>query len=278
MNKTTRIVVLADNTVAASGIRGEHGLAFWIETDGHCILFDTGQGLVLTDNAKALNLDLDAVDTIVLSHGHYDHTGGLASVLRQAAGDVCVYAHPNALLPKYHRAEGKTRDIGMSADSIQALSTSRYRLITSREPKEVASGMWSTGEIPRRYPNETTTDSFCKDPDGREADPLLDDQALFIKTEKGTIVLLGCAHAGPINTLDHIQHLTNGRPIRAVFGGMHLGSAPEERIAWTINELRRFDLLQLAAMHCTGMKATAALWNAFPCTCCTWGAGSSCEF
>ena len=91
-------------------------------------------------------------------------------------------------------------------------------------------------------------------------------------------MLLGCAHAGPINTLDHIQRLTNGQPIRAVLGGMHLGSASQERIAWTINELRRFDLHQLAPMHCTGMKATAALWNAFPGTCCAWGAGSICEF
>ena len=272
-----KITILADNTVVARNAQGEHGLAFWLETEGRALLFDTGQGLVLADNARALGLDLNAAEAVVLSHGHYDHTGGLASVLRRAVRDVRVYAHPHALLPKYRRGDGRTTDVGMPADSLQALSGPHCRLISSRESKEVLPGVWSTGEVPRRYPEEAMTEPFCRDFEGCETDPLLDDQALFMETGKGVVVLLGCAHAGPINTLDHIQRLTNGRPIRAVLGGMHLGAASPERLAWTIQELRRFDLQQLAPLHCTGMKATAALWNAFPAACCAWGAGSTCE-
>jgi 7,8-dihydropterin-6-yl-methyl-4-(beta-D-ribofuranosyl)aminobenzene 5'-phosphate synthase len=278
MNVKAHIAVLAENTAAARNARGEHGLAFWIETDGRRLLFDTGQGLVLADNARALNIDLGVVDTLVLSHGHYDHTGGLAAVLRQAAGEVRVHAHPDALLPKYHRTQGAVRKIGMPAESRDALSGPRCRLITSLNPTEVTPGVWSTGEIPRRHIEETPTETFCKDPDGRENDPLLDDQALFIETVNGIVVLLGCAHAGVINTLDHIQLLANGRPIHAVLGGMHLGAASEARLAWTIGELRRFDLHRLAAMHCTGAKASAALWHAFPDACREWGAGTICEF
>jgi 7,8-dihydropterin-6-yl-methyl-4-(beta-D-ribofuranosyl)aminobenzene 5'-phosphate synthase len=274
----TQIIILVDNTVAASGIRGEHGLAFWMETAGRRLLFDTGQGLVLKDNALALRLDLGSTDTVVLSHGHYDHTGGLTSVIKQATGVVRVYMHPDALLPKYHSKAGVMRDIGISATTRGALSASHCRLTTSREPSEVVPGVWTTGEIPRQHHEESMSDVFFSDPDGRAVDPLKDDQALFVETEKGTVVLLGCAHAGLINTLDHVLRLTDGRPIRAILGGMHLGSASDERLAWTIAALRKFGVSLLAPMHCTGMKATAMLWNAFPEVCRSWCAGTVCEF
>jgi 7,8-dihydropterin-6-yl-methyl-4-(beta-D-ribofuranosyl)aminobenzene 5'-phosphate synthase len=277
VNAMTRIIILADNTVTGIGVRGEHGLSFWIETDQHCMLFDTGQGLILEDNARALNVDLDAVDTVVLSHGHYDHTGGLSSVLRLTEGEVRIFAHPDVFLPKYSKKGPAVRDIWIPAAVRKALMDPRCKIITSRESLEVAPGIWQTGEIPRLHTEEAEEDGFFTDPAGVVRDQLQDDQALFMESKKGTIVLLGCAHAGPINTLDHIKHLTNDRPIFAVIGGMHLGSASEERLRWTIEELRRFDLHHLAAIHCTGIKASAALWHEFPDICRKWCAGSICE-
>jgi len=273
-----KITILADNTVAVRDVRGEHGLAFWIDTGVNCLLFDAGQGLVLADNAQALRVDLDAVDTIVLSHGHYDHTGGLAHVLRETLDPVAIHAHPDALLPKYQRGKAGVRDIGMPAECREAILGGRCRFTPSRRSAEVAPGIRTSGEIPRRHPEEAIAEPFCRDPEGREPDPLSDDQALFMGTAQGTIVLLGCAHAGIINTLDHVQGTTNGMPVCAVIGGMHLRSATEDRMAWTIRELRRFKINLLVPMHCTGQKSVAALWAAFPDACQPCGAGTVFEF
>ena len=273
-----KITVLADNTVATRNVRGEHGLAFRIDTGENCLLFDAGQGLVLGDNARALGVPLDEVDTIVLSHGHYDHTGGLAAVLREAAGPVAVHAHPAAILPKYQQGPSGIRDIGMPAVCREALLGPRCQFTPSWGSMDVAPGIRTTGEVPRLHPEEAIAELFCRDPEGREADLLPDDQALFVETAQGTVVLLGCAHSGVINTLDRIRALTDGKPVRAVLGGMHLRSAPGDRLAWTIRELRRFDINLLVPMHCTGQPAVAAFWAAFPDACQSGGVGTRWKF
>jgi len=278
MNWSLKVTVLSDNTVAAIGARGEHGLAFWIEIVTHRLLVDTGQGLVLADNARASGLTLGAVETVVLSHGHYDHTGGLAAVFHETAGRIVIHAHPDALGPKYKRDAAGVRYIGMPPETREILMTGRDRLVLSRASVEVVPGIRTTGEIPRRHPEEAIAEPFCTDIEGRSSDPLMDDQAVFIETLHGTAVLLGCAHAGVINTLDHILQLTGGKPVYAVIGGMHLSSAPPESIEWTIRELRRFRIELLVPLHCTGHKASAALWTAFPESCRPAGAGTVFEF
>lgn len=278
MKSSLKVSLLSENTAGGHGIHGEHGLAFWIECVGQRILFDTGQGLVLSENAAVMNVDLAFVDAIVLSHGHYDHTGGLAQVLAAARRPLPVYAHPGALAAKYRATDVGVRDIGMPDACLRAVQGNAARLMPSVVAATIAAGIRTTGEIPRIYPEEASAERFCLDAEGRVADPVADDQALIVETGTGIVVLLGCAHAGLINTLDHIRDLTAGAPIRAVVGGLHLRSATPGRLEWTIRELRRFDIAALYPMHCTGFAATAALWQAFPGRVQSAGAGATLTF
>lgn len=271
---SVRVVVLSDNCASARAARGEHGLSYSIDTGTHRALFDAGQGLVLAENAQALGVDLGAVEALALSHGHYDHTGGLPIALAAARGPVAVHLHPDALQPKYNG----TRFIGMPPAARAALAGPNVRLVESRAPDEVVPGIFRTGEIPRPHPEEALAEIFHLDPDGRAVDPLLDDQSLYFDTPEGVVVLLGCAHAGVIHILEHVQTLTNGRPFRAVLGGLHLGHANEARLGWVIERLRELRPLLLVPMHCTGPRAAAALWTAFPKTCRPGGAGAVFEF
>jgi 7,8-dihydropterin-6-yl-methyl-4-(beta-D-ribofuranosyl)aminobenzene 5'-phosphate synthase len=266
MDECWQITVLADNLAAGRGLRGEHGLALWLERAAARVLFDTGQGLVLGANAARLGVPLARLEVLALSHGHYDHSGGLAEVLAAAAAPVAVHVHPAALEPKFRRDDnGAMHAIGMPAEAHAALTGGgRHRLRLSRAPVEIAPGLFLTGEIPRRHAEEEPTEAFCSDPTGQVPDPLSDDQALFLPGRDGTTVLLGCAHAGLINTLEHVSRLTDERPIRCVLGGLHLRSTAAGRLAWTVAALRRLGAPRLVPGHCTGWPAWATLRSAFP--------------
>lgn len=160
----------------------------------------------------------------------------------------------------------------------EALAGPNVRLVSSREPGEVAPGLFRTGEIPRPHPEEALAETFHRDPASQIVDPLLDDQSMYFDTPAGVVVLLGCAHAGVIHILEHVQTLANGRPIRAVLGGMHLGKATDARLQWVIQHMRKFDPRLLVPMHCTGPRAAAALWAAFPNACRPGGAGAVFDF
>ena len=278
MSRVLRITALVENTARGRGILAEHGLAIWIEVDSQRTLFDTGQGVVLRHNARELGVRLRSADHVVLSHGHYDHTGGLRHVLRTATHPR-VYAHPAAFSLKYARNDdGTSRDISAPGTDEATVRKQAEELIWTKEATEIGGGLCVTGQIPRMTGFEDTGGPFFLDQECRHPDPLADDQAVFFDSAQGTVVLLGCAHAGVVNTVQHIQRLTNGRPIHTVVGGMHLVSASQQRLDRTIGALRQLHVQRLGPAHCTGMAATIKLWSAFPDRCFPFTAGSHMEF
>lgn len=259
-----RITILVENTAKGRGVRGEHGLAFWIEAGNRRILFDTGQTPdVLLHNADCLGIKLFSVDTVVLSHGHYDHTGGLAKLLGTETL-TRLFLNPAALQRRYSRhRDGSTLDVGIPHDHNEQSLQRSATIAWTEQPTEILPGMHVTGEVPRDNDYEDTGGDFFLDESCAHPDPIIDDQAVYLDTTDGTVVLLGCAHAGVINTLEHIQDQTGGRPIHAVIGGMHLVHASPRRLDRTVEALRRFDLKLLAPGHCTGPQASARLWSEF---------------
>jgi 7,8-dihydropterin-6-yl-methyl-4-(beta-D-ribofuranosyl)aminobenzene 5'-phosphate synthase len=257
-----RISVLTENTVRAKGLLAEHGLAFWIEMGKRKILFDAGQGMALYNNASLLGIAMKETDAVILSHGHYDHTGGLPEVLKHVKG-VPVYAHPVVLDAKFSRhSNGSIHNIAMPRLSQEALRQ-KANLILSDKPKEIFPGFHLTGAIPRLTDFEDTGGDFYLDRECRIPDPVLDDQAAFIETSSGLVVVLGCAHSGVINTLNYIIKLTGNTSIHTVIGGMHLVNASENRIVRTIQELKKLKPKKLMPAHCTGFAASARLSGEF---------------
>jgi 7,8-dihydropterin-6-yl-methyl-4-(beta-D-ribofuranosyl)aminobenzene 5'-phosphate synthase len=256
--------VLVENSVHRQGLVAEHGLSFHVQCGERSLLFDTGQTDLALINAETLRLPLDRLEAIVLSHGHYDHTGGVPAIL-DVALNARVYLHPAAFEKKHSRnASGQSRSIGMSNCVVQAIRRRAGGFIETPGRTEIIEGVFATGEIPRANAYEDTGGAFFLDAECTRSDPLKDDQALVIDLGRSVILLLGCAHAGVVNTLDYVRHLTGGKPLRALIGGLHLGSASEERIQQTIARLRDAQLEILAPAHCTGWPATAKLWQAFP--------------
>ncbi len=261
-----RLTAIVENTADRPGLLAEAGLAIWIECGGKRILFDTGLGEAICPNAKRLGVPLETMDAIVLSHGHYDHTRGLAVALA-AAGHTTVYAHPAALQPKYSRhSDGLGRDVGMSDVSRKTLAE-KAEIVWVEAPTDVCEGFHLTGPVPRVTDFENTGGAFFKDPGCAVPDDLIDDQAAFIETPAGSVVILGCAHSGVVNILRYVKTLTGNSPIHMVIGGMHLLKAGAERMDKTVAELRRLDVRRLLPCHCTGSVAVTRLWSEFPDRC-----------
>lgn len=275
-----RITLLTENTASKANVLGEHGLAYWIENpEGKCVLFDTGQGKTLFSNADALGVDLKRADAIVLSHGHYDHAGGLERVLELVPETVPLFMHPDARQPKYSVAQGKAgRCISVAYMESRCAQANQGRLFDIGRPTEVVPGLWASGPIPRENDFEDTGGPFYLDQQGGEPDPLHDDQALYFRSAGGLVVVLGCAHSGVVNTLEHLRRVCPDSPVSAVLGGMHLLHAGEERLSRTIEVLSSLNLSLLAPNHCTGHVPIARLAVAFPDAFTPFHAGESLEF
>jgi 7,8-dihydropterin-6-yl-methyl-4-(beta-D-ribofuranosyl)aminobenzene 5'-phosphate synthase len=257
---TSRMTVLVDN-IAQAGLKQEHGLAILIEHQGKRILFDNGQGDALFYNAQKLNIDLNNLDIIILSHGHYDHGGNLDTLLMNNA-NALFYAHPDCMQRRYSLHPNKApRTISLTekvTQAIKAFPEQQKRFIT--QATQLTAGLWLTGEIPRLSKLEDTGGPFFLDIEKKQADLLNDDMSLWIETDNGLAVICGCCHSGMINTLTHIKQQTgHSSNITTLLGGLHLVSANQQRLNATINYLNKENINRIYPAHCTGNDAMSLL-------------------
>ena len=253
--------VLVDDLCGKSGLAAEHGLSVLLETPRGTILMDTGQGQTLLHNAGALGVDLERVDHIVLSHGHYDHTWGLPALLHRI-GKRPLWAHPGFTTPRYRMKEGKTRFIG----SHLALEAVEFHPVEGLA--EIVEGVWAM-TVPReeRDPDLAPLDCGLRVPceSGTEPDPFDDDLSLVVKCRRGLSLITGCAHSGIVNILYRAARLFETDRFGLVMGGMHLSGQTDTFVGETLQILKeRFTIGRLRPCHCTGPRAYAAMSAVYP--------------
>jgi len=262
MNKL-KITILSENNTSKSGLLAEHGLSFLIEYQEQKIIFDTGQGLVLEHNAKQLGYNLNNINSIILSHGHYDHSGSLKTVTDSMnKGDI--YLHPDAIQKKYiKKLQGSMKDISIPWFDQEYLNKKEIQIHWTKGSTKIIKDMYVTGEIPRKNNFEDVGNNFLKNKEASKKDELKDDQAIYFETDKGVVVLLGCAHSGVINTLEYICDVAKTKQIHAVIGGMHLRNASQTRLENSVSIFNKLNIDIIAPGHCTGFKAKAYIYNHF---------------
>lgn len=254
-----------------------HGLSLLLTAhvgnETHTVLFDAGpEGATLLRNAAILGVDFGVVDAAVLSHGHWDHGGGLRTAVEAIAGRrdrVECFMHPGMFAQRGSQRPDGTTFVHARLPDPTLLTKAGATVVATREAHVIAGGaFYVSGEVPRVTPYEVgLTGHVRRAADGRtwEPDPLIMDErfiAVRVK-DKGRFVFSGCSHAGIVNVLTHAREVFPAVPLYGVMGGFHLAGATEKIIPDTIRDLKRFGPRVLAPGHCTGWRAISLMAREF---------------
>ncbi len=255
--KSVKITLLVDNE-AAEGLEKEHGFAAWIEVGKQHILFDTGNKGVLQANAARLGIDLKQADTLVISHGHSDHTGTLDKFLAENDHAELYFANEIDQARWWYTPD--PAPFGMPEAARQALAAlPASRVHSLKTHHYLAPGIGITGPVPRLNDFEDTGGTFHLDDQRGPVDEIEDDQSMWFETDDGLVVLLGCCHSGLSNTIDYIRKISGIDKVRGVVGGMHLLQANPQRLEQTFEVMTGWDADFLIPCHCTGMDSATKM-------------------
>ena len=246
-----KIVTLVENLVYQQGLGSEHGLSVYIETENRKILFDTGQSGLFLQNAQTLGIAMEDINALVLSHGHYDHTGGLYPFLKKNT-KAKVYAKKDIFIPKYH---GHNHFIGTPKNEILL----KDRLVEVDSVTEIADNVFIMPHITLCNPTDTHFKGFTKKVDnGFVADEFDDELFLVIKQDEQINILTACSHRGITNicttAADHFK-----LPLGLILGGFHMMKCTAEQYAHVTNYFRLHEPKAIGVCHCSGVEQYANL-------------------
>jgi 7,8-dihydropterin-6-yl-methyl-4-(beta-D-ribofuranosyl)aminobenzene 5'-phosphate synthase len=281
--KTVQITVLIEdsNSLTKPDLISKHGLSFYVQTkigdNTVTVLMDAGPSSdALMHNVDSLGVNLEDVDVVVLSHGHYDHTGGLLEALNQIRKRVPVIAHPTLFEPKL-KLMPHLRLIGAPFRVSDVESAGGVPILVA-DPVKIADGITTTGEIPRTTEFENVRGFWTVNKGRFVDDAIIDDQSLVIDVDgKGLIVVAGCAHSGIIDTIKYAQKITGNSTVYAVLGGFHLTGADAKKIQYSVDELEKLNIAFVGPCHCTGKEATKKFAEAFGDHCRPLHSGAAIE-
>ncbi len=271
LNSLKITVLTEDSVLYESHYLGQHGVSFLLEgakgSDVMRILVDVGQdSQALFNNMKLMNISPSIIDAVVLTHCHYDHTQGVAKVLKEIGRrDIQVIAHRDIFRLNFV-TEPYPRHVGiMPGDSREEIEKAGGSLLLTKDPVKLMSGITTTGEVKRQTDFEEVGIALKTIQNGEVVDDqMLDDISVVANVKgKGLVIVTGCSHAGIVNIAKHAIELTGCEKIDGILGGLHLVDAPDVRIKRTVEELSKLNPEWICAGHCTGFKAQVELYLAF---------------
>lgn len=259
-----RLTVLVNNTTDARELQGEAGLSIYIEEGRTRLLLDTGETGLLLANAVKLGIDLGQLDYIVLSHGHYDHSGGLEHLiaLYQQSHNVSrtrpvLLTHPQS----FNRRIKDGREIGCTMTETELIG--HFSLQKSIDPVWITDKLVFLGKIERTHSYEGCYPVGRLIKNGKEEDDYVeDDTALAFKSAQGLVIITGCSHSGICNIIEQAKKVCREERVHAIIGGFHLRKPAPEQLTGTVEYIKRLKADQLYVCHCTDLPSLIALSQA----------------
>lgn len=253
MNKISITTIIENHSDVDNKYISEHGLSLLIKTKEMNILFDTGQTNNFLENMKAMNIDYNSINKVILSHGHYDHTGGICALLEKAKNIETVYVGDNFFNKKYKLKDDNTyayNGIKFSEESLYKLNNNIEKIKDNKKVINEELIIFHNFKINNDF-EKLNKKFYINNSNEYILDNFQDEIALGIVTKKGLVLIVGCSHIGIINIINSVKSEIN-IPIRGIIGGTHLVDADKYRLKDTINELKKLNLEFLAVSHCTG--------------------------